>query len=119
MIDVQQGPWEFASPRRLKPRRGPLPLRGTLSSEQGLTLPYLSFGITSEINGQPLLKTQTTSGRTGIVSWGRSNLLSTGGSFFASAEGVEELEEKEMEKNMGKAFYFILNLKNYRNILQP
>ena len=31
---------------------------------------------------------------------------------------VEELEEKEMEKNMGKAFHFILKLKNYRNILQ-
>ena len=57
------------------------------------------------------------SGRTGIVSRGGSNLLSTGGSFFANAEGVEELEEKEMEKNMGKAFYFILKLKNYRKIL--
>jgi hypothetical protein len=31
---------------------------------------------------------------------------------------VEELEEKEMQKKKGKAFYLILNLKNYRRTLQ-
>ena len=32
LTDVHKGPWELLSPRRLKPRRGPNPLRGTLST---------------------------------------------------------------------------------------
>jgi len=32
LTDLHKGPWEHIPPRRLKPRRGPIPLRGTLST---------------------------------------------------------------------------------------
>jgi len=31
LTDLHMGPWEHTPPRRLKPRRGPIPLRGALS----------------------------------------------------------------------------------------
>lgn len=31
LTDLHKGPWEHTPPRRLKPRRGPIPLRGALN----------------------------------------------------------------------------------------
>jgi hypothetical protein len=49
LTDLHKGPWEHTPPGRLKPRRGPIPLRGALS--YGRYLLALQFRSETKLQG--------------------------------------------------------------------
>ena len=83
----------------------PFPLRGTLSA---IGCNFLSLVLPIYIGTHPgeIIRKLDPIRWRDVVFFGIKSLPS-----------AEELEEKEMEKNMGKAFYLILKLKNYRKTL--
>ena len=89
LSDVHNGPWELTSPGRLKPRGGPIPLRGALST---IGCNFLIFALGIQIGNNTGEITQKLNSIRIILFGSQAQVII-----------LPSTEEKETEKNKGKA----------------